>query len=325
MLTRKAGQPPLAGVVRKKILISGIVQGVGFRPAVYRRALENNISGRVINTSSGVVIEAEGLPPDIKKFVEGISTGAPARSRIDSISVKDIKLSGEEGFFIGESLVEKDCASIVPADLSICNECRTDILGNFNRRHLYPFTNCTDCGPRFTITRRLPYDRPFTTMKSFKMCPACRSEYENPLDRRFHAQPNACATCGPEVEIVSGGEIKTGNKALSIAAQMLRAGKIVAIQSLGGFHIACDASNPAAVSKLRKRKRRPDKPFAIMAPDIRQARLLCRVSGPEAQVLVSPRAPIVMLEKKTDTLEWLAPGLPGLGIMNSSTMTMTSM
>lgn len=302
---------------RKKIFVSGIVQGVGFRPAVYRHAVENRISGWVINGPSGVVIEAEGLPGDLNNFLEAVSSRFPARAKIHRVTVEDIPPSGEQGFFIGKSLAGGDSRSIVPADLCLCPDCRSDISDKSGRRYLYPFTNCTNCGPRFTIVKKLPYDRPFTTMRDFKMCPECLAEYENPMDRRFHAQPNACPRCGPEVESLSAGgkPLGKGVDALNIAAETIIKGGIAAIQSLGGFHLACDAANPETVAELRSRKNRPHKPFAVMVRDIGSAGELCRIAGPEAEVLGSVEAPIVMLKKKTAAFDRLAPGLKSFGVM----------
>ncbi len=331
---------------RKKILISGIVQGVGFRPAVYRHAVKNNISGLVINTSSGVVIEAEGNSRDVENFIRAVENDAPPQARIDSLKIEDMAVSGGTSFVIGRSALRRTSASIVPSDLGMCAQCREDIFNSAGRRHFYPFTNCTNCGPRFTIVKNLPYDRPFTTMRDFTMCKACLAEYEDPADRRFHAQPNACLECGPQVEFhrenvtahvfrkapptlplpIEGGgrgggeqlrenKISKGHEALKLCAQALNEGRIAAIQSLGGFHLACCASNKEAVIRLRKLKKRPHKPFAVMVSDMAQAEKLCLISDFEKSVLSSPRAPIIMLKKKDGCPQWPSDGLDTIGIM----------
>ena len=288
---------------------------MGFRPTVYRYAVENGLSGRVINTSSGVVIEVEGKNGQIKKFLDTLTAHPPPQSKIDKVLAEDIPPTGEKEFVIGKSLAENETASIVPADLAFCDGCRSDILRKSNRRYWYPFTNCTHCGPRFTIVERLPYDRPFTTMRRFAMCQECLAEYENPLDRRFHAQPNACPACGPNLEWNRKGQTKTGREALKAAVKAIRMGQIVAIQSLGGFHLACDASNAKAVRTLRTRKKRPHKPFAIMVSNLKQAEELCEFGKEEAKILRSPQAPIMMLRGKTRAPEGLAPGLRNLAVM----------
>ncbi|MFH1620414.1 MAG: carbamoyltransferase HypF, partial [bacterium] len=300
---------------RKKILVNGIVQGVGFRPAVYRIALKNGIAGNVINTSAGVVIEAEGKPAAVRKFLRDLKEQKPPQSRIDSISVRPVPAKEGSGFVIEKSRDAGKASSIVPADLSLCAGCRKDIFDKSGRRWLYPFTNCTNCGPRFTIVRSLPYDRPLTTMSRFRMCPDCLAEYENPSDRRFHAQPNACPVCGPEIYLDEGKRRLSGPEALKKASDELIKGKIASLQSLGGFHLACDAFNKAAVMKLRERKLRPHKPLAVMVRSIKQARKICFMNQDEADALSSQRAPIVMLKKKKNIPGWIAPGLADIGVM----------
>ncbi len=306
----------MSRIIRKKILIKGVVQGVGFRPHVYRLALERHLSGWVKNDASGVTIEAQGPGVELERFIGDLENRKPPAARIDSLTATSRPSGPGKSFSIIKSGGKIKAAARIPADLALCADCRRELLDPSDRRYLYPFTNCTNCGPRFTIVKNIPYDRPLTTMKDFKMCPACLAEYRDPLDRRFHAQPNACPVCGPKVSAVFNGRKLDGPAALERAVEFLRKGGIVALQSLGGFHLACDAGTTAAVRKLRRLKDRPAKPFAVMTDSCASAEKFCFISGPERMELGSARAPVVMLKKKIPgALGAVAPGLNTVGVM----------
>ncbi len=296
-------------------MVKGVVQGVGFRPHVYKLALERALGGWVKNDASGVTIEAEGPGGEVEAFVKDISRRRPAAARIDSVSSFSLPVSGKKTFFIAKSGGRAPASAMIPADLALCTDCRRELLDPSDRRHLYPFTNCTNCGPRYTIVKTVPYDRPFTTMAGFAMCPGCLREYGDPLDRRFHAQPNACPVCGPSVTLKAGGKISSGPAALEKTAQLLISGRVGALQSLGGFHLACRADDEGAIAALRRAKRRPHKPFAVMLPSIAAVREFCLVSKLEAAALASPEAPVVMLRRRSRAFESAAPGLSKLGVM----------
>jgi len=304
--------PPL---VRKQILVQGVVQGVGFRPHVYKLAAEYSLSGWVKNDASGVTIEAEGPGPDVEAFIRDLAGRRPAAARVDSVVSRALPTAGDKKFIIAKSGGKALAVAIIPADLALCADCRRELSSPRNRRYLYPFTNCTNCGPRFTIVKSIPYDRPYTTMAGFKMCPECLREYGDPLDRRFHAQPNACPVCGPAVKLEAGGKNFAGPAALEAAAKLLIAGKIGALRSLGGFHLACRADDPSAIRKLRGAKRRPHKPFAVMAPSLAAVKKYCFISPAEAAALGSPEAPVVMLRRRPGKFKEPAPGLSRLGVM----------
>ena len=291
---------------RIRICVQGIVQGVGFRPFVYNLAQRLPLAGHVFNDSSGLVVEAEGEPHALAAFVAALRTEHPPLAWVRDLSVTELPPNGATGFTILPSVAETGKFALVSPDVATCAECLAEILDPANRRYQYPFTNCTNCGPRYTIIRDIPYDRPHTTMAAFVMCPLCRAEYEDPADRRFHAQPNACPACGPTL---SAGIPETQRR--------LAAGEILAIKGLGGFHLACDALNPAAVDALRARKRRSDKPFALMARDLDAARELCLVDDVAARALTGPRHPIVILPRHAELPlpGAIAPGNPTLGIM----------
>ncbi|MCM2267588.1 MAG: carbamoyltransferase HypF [Elusimicrobiales bacterium] len=305
----------MPALVRKKILVKGVVQGVGFRPHVYKLAAERRLAGWVKNDAAGVTIEAEGPGAAVAAFIKDISSRRPAASRIDSVAVSPARARGEKSFVITKSGGKAPAAAIIPADLALCADCRREMLNPADRRYLYPFTNCTNCGPRFTIVKSVPYDRPYTTMAGFKMCPECLKEYKDPLDRRFHAQPNACPVCGPAVKLSYGGKTFSGSAALAKTAALLLAGRIGALQSLGGFHLACRADKPAAVKALRAAKRRPHKPFALMLPSLAAVEKYCFISKAEAAALVSSEAPVVMLRRRATPFGEPAPGLARLGVM----------
>jgi hydrogenase maturation protein HypF len=289
-------------VERAQITVRGIVQGVGFRPYIYKLAESLHLKGYVTNTSYGVNIDIEG--EDLPQFIERLRREAPPLSRITDIAISPLPEFGYADFRIFDSRDDESHSpfTLISADVSICDDCLKELLDSSDRRYLYPFVNCTNCGPRYTITKCVPYDRPNTTMASFQMCPECSEEYHNPKDRRFHAQPNACPQCGPKVVLVNGHEpLNIGGQAVERTIELLRDGKIVAIKGLGGFHIACDAANEEAVEKLRVRKRRNNKPFALMAPHIDAIERFCEVSEQERRLLLSRRRPIVLLRKRADS------------------------
>ncbi|MCX7705607.1 MAG: carbamoyltransferase HypF [bacterium] len=304
---------------RFRITINGIVQGVGFRPFVYRLAERYSVCGFVKNTLDGVLIEAQGKPSNIESFISCIKKYPPPRAKIKKIVVKPIPLLKEDKFSILRSNGYFENVSEIPPDIATCRKCFNEIIDSKNRRYLYPFTNCVDCGPRFTIVQNLPYDRENTSMNKFKMCPECEREYNNPLDRRFHAQTNCCEICGPRFFLtdVSGNEVCRGILAIKKAVELISEGKIIAMKGIGGFHLACDAFLTNTVKKLRERKKREEKPFALMARDIKTAEKYCVISEIEKQFLISPNAPIVLLKKKKKTtiFEEIAPKNNYLGIM----------
>lgn len=288
--------------IGQKIWVRGIVQGVGFRPFVYAQAVQHHLAGWVRNTSSGVEIQIDGSPQDIQAFLDALRHNPPPLARIDQIEIEDCPPNGYSGFEIIASQAETGQFLPISPDVSICEDCRCELFDPNDRRYRYPFINCTNCGPRFTIIQDIPYDRPNTTMAAFAMCPDCQEEYENPLDRRFHAQPTACPRCGPHIWFESSGaQLSAGEDALQTARRWLRQGKILAVKGLGGYHLACDAANPAAVAELRRRKRRTDKPFALMAFSIEQVERHCFVSAAERNLLLSRQRPIVLLDRRPES------------------------
>lgn len=307
-------------VARVRVEIRGAVQGVGFRPFVYQLAVGMNLRGWVRNGPLGVTLEAEGSRADLDRFLLRLGSESPPNARIHGMEPVFLDALGHADFAILESESGgSKCAWVLP-DIATCAECRAEIFDPADRRYRYPFTNCTHCGPRFTLIESLPYDRRNTTMRRFVMCADCQQEYEDPADRRFHAQPNACPVCGPSLSWVgSSGKGETrGGEALDAAIQSLRGGAIVAVKGLGGFHLMTDARNEQAVARLRQRKHREEKPFALMAPGMDWVRTHCRVSPLEEKLLAAPEAPIVLLEKIGDggVAEGIAPGRnPCLGIL----------
>ncbi len=288
--------------VRRRIEVSGIVQGVGFRPYIYRLATSRNLSGTIRNTSAGVTIEIQGAAETVQDFIEHLPTDAPPLARITGFTVSEVACNGDTDFRIIHSREGEEVRTLISPDVAVCADCLREMFDASDRRYRYPFINCTNCGPRFTIIRDIPYDRPSTSMAVFPMCAACLAEYENPLDRRFHAQPNACWDCGPRVELWdrSGQRIECGDP-IAEAASSLREGLVVAAKGLGGFHLAVDATNTAAVSLLRRRKHRVEKPFAAMVPDARAAEAICELDNAARTVLQSIQRPIVLLPKKLRT------------------------
>ncbi|MCD6358786.1 MAG: carbamoyltransferase HypF [Dehalococcoidia bacterium] len=298
--------------------VRGVVQGVGFRPFVYQLAVRHNLGGWVCNTSGAVIIEVEGEKAVLDRFLPELESTAPPESHIESISALEKTAVGYERFDIRPSIVRSGEYQLISPDLATCDACREDIADPHNRRYRYPFTNCTNCGPRFTIIEDIPYDRSRTTMRHFEMCPECHGEYDNPLERRFHAQPNACSHCGPALELVnSEGNNVPCEDVLNNAAQLLKQGKILAIKGLGGFLLACDATSDEAVTRLRQRKRRQFKPLAIMVTSTSQVEQYCWVSPDENEILNSSSSPIVLLKWKPNSLisAEVAPGLKYLGVM----------
>ena len=290
-------------IIAKKIVVKGIVQGVGFRPFIYKNATKNNLKGFVNNTSKGVFIEVEGYEEDITSFIEEIKHKPPVLSKVTDIKIIDKEIEGYTNFNIIESKEEEEAITLISPDIAICDDCLRDIRDKNNRRYRYAFTNCTNCGPRFSITKKVPYDRENTTMDVFQMCSECREEYNDPLNRRFHAQPNGCSKCGPRVYICNkeGNEIISNDPIKDIAKE-IKNGKIVAIKGIGGFHLACDAKNKEVINELRKRKKRPRKPLAVMMRDIETVKKYCDVNELEERILLGNKKPILLLDKKRNSL-----------------------
>jgi len=285
-----------------KVRVRGIVQGVGFRPFVYSLAIRNQLTGWVRNTSSGVEIEVNGRRDALNTFLAVLQQQPPPLARIDALESEGIEPDHYDHFEILESLPNPNEFIPVSPDMTICPDCQRELFDPANRRYRYPFINCTNCGPRFSIIRNIPYDRPYTTMADFQMCPSCQAEYHDPLDRRFHAQPIACPTCGPQIWFeVDGKHLAEREDALQRAREWLKNGKILAVKGLGGYHLACDASNAQAVNELRRRKKRSDKPFALMAFSIEQIERHCQVTPAESELLTSLQHPIVLLERKPES------------------------
>ena len=302
----------------RKIHIQGIVQGVGFRPFVYTQATKRHLTGWVRNSSAGVDILVNGPQMQLDAFLGEIQGNPPPLAKIDSIDVQSLAPDTFVDFQILESAAEEGGFIPISPDISICPDCLRELFDPADRRYRYPFINCTNCGPRFTIIKDIPYDRPLTTMDGFKLCARCEHEYRDPSDRRFHAQPVACADCGPQVWFEARGESKTtGEEAIQTTRRWLKQGKIVAIKGLGGFHLACDATNPSAIDELRRRKHRSEKSFALMVFDASIAAQYCRISPAERALLESKEKPIVILERKPDCPlpAQIAPDLRTLGVM----------
>jgi len=334
--------PDSSRLSARHITITGVVQGVGFRPFVYNLARTVGITGWVLNHSGGVEIEAEGTREALDDFLRDLETKAPPLAHIESLNSQSIAPQGFDAFEIRHSKSQEGRYQLISPDVATCPDCLTEILDPADRRYRYPFTNCTNCGPRFTIIEDIPYDRPKTTMRVFPMCDDCRAEYEDPANRRFHAQPNACPVCGPRVWLVetdeSAARLKTHDSrsasrvlslesstihhpasdgALRRATELLLAGHIVAVKGLGGFQLACDATNEGAVATLRERKRRPHKPFAVMVATLEEARELCEVNEEAERLLTSPQCPIVLMDARADTpiADGVTPNTHTLGVM----------
>jgi hydrogenase maturation protein HypF len=285
-------------IVGRKIWVQGIVQGVGFRPFIYNLARQLSITGWVRNTSNGVEIEVNGIHAALQSFLDQLRTSPPPLARIDSITEQTCPPGSYSTFDIHTSLPLPGEFNPVSPDMAICPDCHRELFAPTDRRYRYPFINCTNCGPRFTIIHDIPYDRPNTTMAAFPLCVDCQREYEDPSDRRFHAQPVACPVCGPQLTfIVTGQKVAKREEALKLARQKIMDGKIVAIKGLGGYHLACDATHPDAVAELRRRKKRSDKPFAVMTFDLATAQKHCAISEVESDLLLSRQSPVVLLDK----------------------------
>lgn len=317
---------PVLLAERRVISVRGIVQGVGFRPFVYSLARQHGLAGLVRNDSEGVHIEVEGVSAALDDFLHAISEQVPPLAIIETLSWQHLPARGEHDFRIEESRETAHRKALISPDVATCDACLRELLDPANRRYRYPFINCTNCGPRFTIIRSVPYDRSATTMSDFTMCSNCQREYDDPANRRFHAQPNACPVCGPRLHLLDqrGEPQISTDDPLQETLTLLRAGSIIAIKGLGGYHLACDPFNPAAVGALRDRKARQDKPFALMARNLAQVRGLCWVTPEDEALLTSPARPIVLLERREDCgslkpagriAEGVAPGQKTIGVM----------
>lgn len=315
MAQRSLPEKPRAVIVTVK----GRVQGVGFRPFIFQIAKEFSIKGTVQNNMDGVRIIAEGGERDLDAFIAAINSRAPRLARIDDLTTEGEVLSGFQEFKIIPSERTGKSSLVIPVDSAVCDECLAEMRDSNNFRMSYPFINCTQCGPRYTIIDALPYDRPFTVMKEFTMCEKCEDEYTDPLNRRHHAQPIACEACGPHVTLldISGRKVAGEDEAFQVSADLLRDGKIVAVKGLGGYHLACDAYNEEAVRTLRFRKKRPNRPLAVMAANMETVYQICEVSEREAAALQSPEAPIVVMRKKLagGLADSVAPGMGTIGVM----------
>ncbi|MBE0465769.1 MAG: carbamoyltransferase HypF [Candidatus Desulforudis sp.] len=306
-----------AETVRYRITVRGTVQGVGFRPFVYNLAKSCGIHGSVLNAGRGVVVEAEGPRDVVDRFLETVRTSPPRLAQVEEVAWESLPPAGYTAFEIIASTGGEEIEALVPPDVGLCPDCARETFDPADRHHLYPFTNCTNCGPRFTIVRELPYDRPKTSMAAFPMCAECAREYHDPADRRFHAQPVACPVCGPAVELVDAQGRPVPGEWAEACWEILGQGGILALKSLGGFHLVCDARNPEALRELRRRKGRDAKPFAVMARNLATVGRYCRLDETEAELLASPQAPIVVLRRRPDAglPAELAPGLQTLGVM----------
>jgi hydrogenase maturation protein HypF len=300
---------------RLRITVNGRVQGVGFRPTVYRFALVWSLTGTVSNHAQGVVIEVQGHPDRLTAFSLELQAHPPANARVESLRTEEIPLQSEQDFRIISSQRAGELLAGMPPDLGLCPDCLQELFSPENRRFHYPFINCTNCGPRFTIIGQLPYDRPYTSMAGFKLCPACSREYTNPEDRRFDAQPNACPVCGPSLGFLDAALNPLAGDSFAHAVRCLKAGAIVAIKSLGGYHLACDARQDASVRRLRQRKNRPDKSLAVMFASLSELRGYCATTEIEEHELSSPAQPIVILKIRQpgDLSPALSPDSPDIG------------
>ncbi|MGE0358692.1 MAG: carbamoyltransferase HypF [Burkholderiales bacterium] len=307
---------------RRRVRVRGTVQGVGFRPFVWRLAHELGLDGWVRNDAEGVLAEIEGDPAALDAFLRRVAGEAPPLARVDAVEHEACEVLARAGFSIAPSAGGAAATPVTP-DAATCPDCLAELFDPAGRRFRYPFINCTHCGPRFTITRGVPYDRPRTTMAGFAMCPACEAEYRDPADRRFHAQPNACAECGPTLVLLGeDGAPRDGEDPVDAALAKIRAGKVVAVKALGGFHLACDARNVRAVARLRASKNREEKPFAVMAANVASLERFARVDGDSRTLLESRERPIVLLEKLRgcdEALAGVAPSVAALGAMLPST------
>src|SRR5579875_2500952 len=303
--------------VRTAVRVEGTVQGVGFRPFVYSLASRLGLGGLVGNDVDGVFVEVEGPMATVQQFILALENEAPPLARIERITQRSLDLHGSTEFVIAASEAGGRRRTLVSADSATCDECLSELADPADRRFGYPFINCTNCGPRFTIVRDVPYDRPLTTMAGFAMCGKCEAEYRDPADRRFHAQPTCCPACGPSLRLLGAGGAPVGGEPLAAAAEMIRAGRVLAVKGLGGYHLAVDAASEAAAAALRGRKHREDKPFAVMVAGLAAARALGDADEVAAALLTSPRRPIVLLPRRADAdvAPSVAPGNRQLGVM----------
>ncbi len=303
---------------RVEVRVKGIVQGVGFRPFVYQKAHQQHLSGFILNDSNGVSIELEGENAAIERFLHALETNPPPLSRIDSLHIKELPITGSLGFTILESQKNSSAFTMLSPDISLCEKCKMEMQDPRNRRYAYPFINCTDCGPRYTIIKALPYDRKNTSMAKFTMCKECQAEYEDPSNRRYHAEPISCPNCGPTLTLLDcdGKEIAKNSQAITLTCKLIKEGKIVAIKGVGGFHIVCDALNDEAVSALRKRKKRPSKPLAVMFENMQTLGRETNINEKEKVLIQSHERPIVIVEKKSQTTlsKFVAPNIDRLGV-----------
>jgi hydrogenase maturation protein HypF len=302
---------------RIRARVEGTVQGVGFRPYVYRLAEELSLGGFILNDERGVVLEVEGAPVTVDDFLRRLPAEAPPLARVERVASEDVAATGERAFTIKESEVSGAPDAPVTPDTATCDECLAELFDPANRRYRYPFINCTNCGPRFTIVRGVPYDRPLTTMASFRMCEPCLAEYSDPADRRFHAQPNACPDCGPRVWLEADGHRLEADDPIAAAAEALLEGLVLGVKGLGGFHLACRADDEAAAAALRSRKHREDKPFALMATDLAGARELVELSAVNEELMLRRERPIVIAPRRpgAQVADSVAPRSGDLGVM----------
>ncbi|MET9913236.1 carbamoyltransferase HypF [Streptomyces sp. NPDC006476] len=315
---------PAAQAVRRRVTVRGTVQGVGFRPFVHRLATGLALSGFVSNTASGVLIEVEGLPEEVDRFCDRLAAEPPPLATVTGVGVEELPVTGVDDSFTIRATEHSSGRTQLPPDTATCADCLRELADPADRRHRHPFVTCTHCGPRFTIATGMPYDRALTTMTGFPMCPACAREYGDPADRRFHAQPVACPDCGPRLRLVpapgSGQRPARDGDALAAARALLAAGRILAVKGLGGYHLACDATDARAVDTLRARKERGGKPFAVMCADLDTVERIAEVSSAERTALTGPRRPIVLLRRRTAAAglplaTGVCPGSPHLGVM----------
>ncbi|MFW6198654.1 MAG: carbamoyltransferase HypF, partial [Acidobacteriota bacterium] len=304
---------------RIRARVTGVVQGVGFRPLVYRLACSLELGGHVLNDTRGVLLEVEGHEQAVSSFLDRLRSESPPLAEIEDVRVESLAPQGETSFQIVASEDAGPPDALITPDTSTCDDCLSELFDPDDRRHRYPFINCTNCGPRFTIVRGVPYDRPLTTMADFEMCGPCRREYENPADRRFHAQPNACSDCGPSVRLLDeeGEREAEEDAAILAAAAALVDGRIVAVKGLGGFHLACRADDEDATARLRGRKHREDKPFALMVADPTAARSLVHLGAEEEALLTGRERPIVLARRRSGSVvaPSVAPRHRNLGVM----------
>ncbi|MBL8865415.1 MAG: carbamoyltransferase HypF [Planctomycetia bacterium] len=306
-------------MVRRRLTVWGIVQGVGFRPFVYQLAVRHGLTGYVGNDSAGVIVEVQGEAEQVERFVQDLSAHSPPLARVHRVESIERPAIPETVFTIRPSQTTTDRSSSIPADIATCADCLRELFDPTDRRYRYPFINCCHCGPRFTIIRSLPYDRPATTLAGFALCADCEREYHDPANRRFHAQPIACPACGPKVWLESDDATRIErDDAIRTAVRVLDGGGILAVKGIGGFHLACDATNACAVARLRERKGRMDKPFAVLVKDVDMAKRFAAINDDHAAVLTGPERPIVMLERhpgQGGVIDGVAPGLRTIGLM----------